>query len=480
MVLKVKNLCDLKLTFVVIFFCFSIFIANIGAKSGHIYVVFSLAVALFLLVSSQRGKKVDFTQAYMLFVISLWFFTPAVRRLGDLASGWSELNVYALAPILATSISILFVNPDILKFPKPFKMIVLMFFALLYSYIIGVLSNGLLPATFSLMMWLTPLIIFAFIISNARYYEELEKILKLSAIIGTLVFSIYGIYQYFFLPSWDVYWILNAPITSVGKPFPREFRVFSLSNSPMVFAPILAMLTVLVYAIKPRLFYIILGLSLFTLFLTFVRAAWFGLTLSLILYFLWLYRTNVLVAAKMALSASLLGLILILLLSDSEIGILISQRFESVFALDEDTSYQARQQFYIEMLSYALLNIVGDGLGAVGLSQKLAGGEAAETTFDNGILELLVTLGWLGTLFYVIPIIYFMSKAFFVFRKSKSASLVAMSTVVISVLVQMIFSNRFIGPVGFFYFLFLGYVIAGMLHKKMFIKLSRKMNLSKA
>ena len=462
---KVNSFC------IFLFFCCSIIIANHGVKPGYVYVIFSFIVALLLLVNSQRGRQVSYTWAYLMFIMSLWFFTPAIRRLGDLAYGWSELNIYALAPILTTSISILFLNSDLLKHPKLLKMTLAMVFGLSYSYTIGVLNNGLLPATFSLMMWLTPLIIFLFVVSNARYYEELKKALILSTMIGTLAFSIYGIYQYYFLPSWDVYWILNAPITSVGKPFPQEFRVFSLSNSPMVFAPILAMLTLLIYAVKPRMTFIVIGLSLFTLFLTFVRAAWFGFTLSLILYFLWLYRHNVIVAGKMALGAFLLSLTLLLLLTDTELGILISQRFESVFALGEDTSYQARQQFYVETLSYALFNILGDGLGAVGLSQKLAGGSSAETTFDNGVLELLITLGWIGSIFYIIPMVYFVSRAISVFRQSNDALLVSMSTIVISVFFQMIFSNRFIGPLGFFYFLILGYLIAGEIYERRYKKL---------
>ncbi|MBL4630168.1 MAG: hypothetical protein JKY14_03085 [Paraglaciecola sp.] len=133
--------------------------------------------------------------------------------------------------------------------------------------------------------------------------------------------------------------------------------------------------------------------------------------------------------------------------------------------LEKDVSYNARAEFYNEMAFYAITNFFGDGMGAVGLSQRLSNGTTANTTFDNGFLEMLVTLGWVGSILYMYSFFFFFKKALTVFSKSNDALLACFSVIVISVFIQMIFSNRFIGPVGFFYFLFFGFLISGYVKK---------------
>lgn len=73
----------------------------------------------------------------------------------------------------------------------------------------------------------------------------------------------------------------------------------------------------------------------------------------------------------------------------------ISSRVASFSEVEEDGSYNARLEGYNELIQPALSEFFGRGLGTklVTEHENIAG-------YDNGLLVLLFSLGWFGTMMY--------------------------------------------------------------------------------
>jgi hypothetical protein len=83
---------------------------------------------------------------------------------------------------------------------------------------------------------------------------------------------------------------------------------------------------------------------------------------------------------------------------------IINTRLETLSNLQQDVSFQERSELYGQLASRAFLNPLGEGLGSTGESTKLGseGGQLGELgILDSGILTIIFSLGWLGTLLYL-------------------------------------------------------------------------------
>jgi hypothetical protein len=85
----------------------------------------------------------------------------------------------------------------------------------------------------------------------------------------------------------------------------------------------------------------------------------------------------------------------------------ISPRLETLSNVKEDNSFQDRVSMFNLLLSRALTSVVGDGLGG-----------AADIGNDNGFLTLLFSLGWIGSVPYLVGVL----SAFIRLVKSSSIS----------------------------------------------------------
>lgn len=451
-----------KLSYIVVlsFFCISYFLAAVGSKSAEIYVLSSFVVSVSILWLSSRGDKPYYTKMYIYFLLSVWLTSPFLRRINDFGSGWSDLNVYALAPLICTLVSLFFVNYAALKLQRFTLLWFLIFASLIYSLFIGVLLNGVAASFYDFLNWSAPVVILLFIASNYRSYHYLTSGMANYITFFVFVLALYGVYQYYYLPNWDSFWIANAPMTSVGIALPMQFRVFSTLNSPMVFAPILSILFVIAMSSKSNLKQIALLFALLTLVLTFVRAAWLGLILMIFIKIILDSKSNPFSVIKFSLAAFLASLSFGYFLLGTEAGEMFYRRLETILYVEDDVSYNARMEFFNSMLGYALTNFFGDGFGSIGRSAVLAQGMNIDTVFDNGFLELFVVLGWVGTLLYLYPVFYFLKICYYTcrYRYDEISTFSAIAFVVS--FIQMIFSNRFVGPIGFFAFFALGIAVS--------------------
>lgn len=80
----------------------------------------------------------------------------------------------------------------------------------------------------------TPLLLIAGVLGQRvpDVWPSFERVIPTIAII----IALYGILQFFVLPSWDKNWMIASDLASIGHPRPFEVRIFGMSESPGPYA----------------------------------------------------------------------------------------------------------------------------------------------------------------------------------------------------------------------------------------------------
>jgi len=132
----------------------------------------------------------------------------------------------------------------------------------------------------------------------------------------------------------------------------------------------------------------------------------------------------------------------------------IQERLESLSEAQsgDDFSLQERQQGYEDLLAIALTEVVGSGIGGRGrdLPESAIGGS------DSGILPLLFTLGWAGTLPYLMGIVLIVYHLFQTKESRNDPFSSASRAIVFGSISQVWLNNIFAGDVAMILWSFLG------------------------
>lgn len=269
-----------------------------------------------------------------------------------------------------------------------------------------------------------------------------------------LVAALYGIAQFYLLPSWDARWMMASKLASVGKPQPGLVRVFGMSESPGPYALLVgaALVVTLVTAItartgERRLLYLAAGAPLLlALLLTGVRTALVALVVAT---FYASVRTGgrrgaVVLAATLAGVFALLNQLLNLV-ATRDSSILTSNRY-SVSTLGSDQSVQAR---------VGLLDQV-----VTGLSHPLGAGATIDGrvySLDNVFIDILVRFGPIALFALVVVVIACARRVFM--GPAGPPDVLVLKAVCLYFLVAALAGNPFSGTTGLLVALTLGYLI---------------------
>jgi hypothetical protein len=147
----------------------------------------------------------------------------------------------------------------------------------------------------------------------------------------------------------------------------------------------------------------------------------------------------------------------------SSVGDRIATRAESVTNLEGDYSYQARFALYSHALSEVGRKPLGDGIGNFGVAAKLSSEDVVY--YDSGLFEILFSLGWLGTLFFVVGLALLMSQTLFD-TSGTDAFEPLLHAVVVSYLSMLLFSNLLIGVTGMIFWAVLGLALGARVHTR--------------
>lgn len=406
---------------------------------------------------------------YLGFTWWVWFLTPEVRRLVDYQQGWNPLSFVMLAPYLVTAITFFTLLRHLPKLQLsrffPFGLILL---GLLYGYSVGVYRAGPSTATFDLLSWLVP-VVFAFhLLVHWRNYLHYRRVVQHTFLWGVLVLGLYGLLQYFMLPAWDQYWMVNATdegLTSIGLPEAFEVRVFSTLNSPYPFALVMmaGLLLLLSGEGVSRWLWVLrwpaAGVGYASFLLSLVRAAWGGWVVGL----LFIVAQGGRFRPRLLASLAVIGLITVPLLNVGPVADTVNVRLQTITEPQRDISFNERLAFYSEFAPQAFLNPVGEGLGSTGVATKLStlGGQLGRfANFDSGLMNVPFVLGWPGSLLYISGLAWLL---FYALRGGGSRSDLFAATsrgIVVALLTLLIFANTLTGVTGMLFWTFLSLSLA--------------------
>ncbi|EKU98311.1 hypothetical protein Lepto7375DRAFT_7590 [Leptolyngbya sp. PCC 7375] len=414
----------------------------------------SLLRLLFPLMATAVGVLlyVRYPLLYIGFTWWIWFLTPLVRRLIDQRSGWQDPSIVLLAPPLVTLISAVTLVRYLPKIHRqgglPF---ILCFVSVFYGFLIGLVQNSLAGTLVALLNWLPPLLFGFHLFVNWRQYPVCRQTIQRTFLWGTLVMGGYGVWQYLTAPEWDRFWLSNAVDTNVfGYPEPLGIRVWSTMNSPQPFAAVIMAGLILLLSNRESIKFVATGVGYLSFLLTLARSGWLSWVAALMLY---LPSLKSHLQVRLLITLMSMALLVVPLASVEPLASEIAPRLESLSNTQEDGSYQARLDGYNELLGQALTEGVGRGLGTVVESSRLG-------SQDSGILTLLFSLGWMGTIPYITGVFLIFFKLFEGTEASFDTFASASRAIAFGIFAQMGLNVSMVGVVGMVLWGFLGIGLA--------------------
>jgi hypothetical protein len=388
---------------------------------------------------------------YVSFCWWLWFLTAYVTRLSDYQSyTFDTTRLMMVAPYLAT----LVVLPDLLvKLPKFFKdknavPFLLSFMGILYGTCVGLFNHSPFNVFKTALDSLIPVLFGFFLYQDWRNYPAYKKNIYQVFCTGILVMGVYGVIQYISAPESDGFWVTNMISmgkNSFGRPEPLELRTFSTMHSPGPYAVFLMSGLLLSFSHKNSLQLPSLVVGYLNFMLTLVRSAWGGWFIGLVFLF---SAAKPKLQAKLLITICVLALCVIPLTTMEPFSAVISSRVESLTDIENDGSGQIRRQTYAALTNQALTSWIGQGFGSGGSS-------------DSAILDTLLSMGWAGTIYYVLGLFILIVK---LFRSSYGRSDPFINTaraILVGVLLQLFLGNLLLAPAGVILWGFLGLGISG-------------------
>jgi hypothetical protein len=415
--------------------------AGLGKVLNIIFPAGSFAVGLFLYLR--------YPILYVGFTWWVFFLTPFVRRVADYRSGFTDPSPMLLAPLLVAMITIVTFYRNLPKAHEQGSLpFVISAMGVFYGFLVGLINGSPVPAIISFISWVSPILFGFHLFVNWRDYPSYRENLQRTFLWGVLVTATYGIYQYLVAPEWDRFWLIETKLYgSMGRPEPLGIRVWSTMNSPLHFATVMIPGTILLFIGQGRLRIPGVVLGILSLLLTTVRTAWGGWMVSLVALLGFLKGI-----VQMRFIAMLLVIaILVVPLSTVEpFAQVIQSRLTTLTNVGDDQSAKDRAGLYALMIDDALKEFIGSGNGTLG-------------PMDSGVLEMIFTLGWFGSIPYVGGLLLLL---YSMFQGSKSSTsdpfACATRAITFGFLPMLAGSNVIIGISGMVFWGFLGIGMAAI------------------
>jgi len=386
---------------------------------------------------------------YVPLVLATWVLAPEVRRLYDWRTTFHQLSPISLLPLASLLPGLFLVPSQWSRLGVAGRRVARLWaFAFGYAYLIAFLTGSVLSATYALALFIGPLLFYALLAAGStgeRITETYGRIGK-SLLWLAVISAIYGIWQYISPPPWDTYWAQQANIEgSQGVTESFGFRIFGTLNSTGPFAGFL-MFVILINLPRLRLsrWRNLVGLVpiIIALALTSVRGAWVALVLGIVLYLLLSpqRRTAFVSLGAIACLFTLVGAGLLATVSytgAAKTTNSLATRLGTFTNLGSDNSVQVRTQVSADTVVTGIKEPLGQGLGVVGTSTKLSGGDA--TALDNGYLARFLEMGVAGMIVYLIALVLGLVASFTSYRVYlRSGDVEAASIAAVGLIIQLL------------------------------------------
>ena len=389
---------------------------------------------------------------YLSFTWWLWFLTPWIRRIVDLQSGWTDPSPILLAPLLVTSITgITFLQ----YFPRaghrsglPFTLCGV---SVVYSFLVGLISNSPTSAILNFLGWIDPVLLGFYLFINWRSYPIFAEETRRVFLWGTVVMGVYGVIQFLVAPEWDKYWLSQINTPAFGIPEPLGIRVFSTMNAPQPFAAVMMAGLILLFCNSGFLQLLGASSGYLSFLLSSARSAWLGWVVSLVL-FVPLLKARLQI--QIVFSALFVIILVIPLLTIEPFSTTIYARLGTFSDVQNDTSYGDRLSGYTELIGLAFSQVLGKGMG-----YEITGSSLGSR--DSGLLSMLFSLGWVGTLPYLSGAFLLLAKLLQGIEGRSDIFLGAATAIAFGSFAQIGFNIATAGIIGIVFWSFLGIGLAG-------------------
>jgi hypothetical protein len=390
---------------------------------------------------------------YVQYSLWVWFLAPLVRRIVDLRFGFAEPNLVLLAPLLVSAVAgLTLVIPSRRTNTRIPAVFVFCGTAIVYGFLVGMVFHPMTETVYGLFNWLCPLLFGLHLFLNWRQYEQHRAAISRTFWWGVLILGLYGVYQYFYPPEWDRYWLENMIVAGGGSSFgqltPFQVRVWSTMNSPGPFANTMMVGLLLLFNVRAPLKAAAGVAGYLSFLLSVVRAAWMS----------WIVGFALIIAgakpralAKISLSVVVILVCVLPFVADPQIAPLIESRFTTFMDLGHDDSFVARLDMYGALLDQSVHSPTGFGLSNEVMWHN--------TAIDSGIIALLFSLGWLGTLLFAVGILHLLLKSGCRY-KCHDVSVLVVRSIMIALLAQILSGNVFVGVTGAMFWIFAGMHLA--------------------
>jgi hypothetical protein len=423
----------------------------LGDQAGILRIIFpplSVLVGAFLL---WRSKP-----AYLGLVCWLWFLTPFLRRITDFQGGWTQSSPVLLAPYITAGLSGLSLLPSLRclcsrrTLPHVCALV-----AVVYGLVIGLVRFPLFNVLQALLNWSVPVIFGIFIYHNRALYPQFRRVIERSFLFGVLVTGAYGIYQFFTLPDWDRLWLLNVQTNSFGAVEAMKIRAFSTMNAPAIFAAVMFCGLMLLFNMNGKLRLLSAGCGFVALLLTSSRASWLSLVAGAAFL---LACMEIRPRIRLAFAMSVCALLFLGLMQIPAVGNVVLQRAESFSDPLHDVSFSARIQGHEEAFRVLAQEPFGEGLGSTDTQHATEGDDDIIGPHDSTLLEVLYSLGWIGSLIYVLGLGSMIAQ---LARSARGDSFVLSSqAILIGFLAQSLLNSVMLGVLGFMVWTFASMTLA--------------------
>ncbi|HMV47300.1 MAG TPA: O-antigen ligase domain-containing protein [Blastocatellia bacterium] len=341
---------------------------------------------------------------YLVFAWWVWFLSPFIRRLVDAQSGWVDPSPVLLAPVMVSFLAGLgFLRhflPSLREGGAPF---VLAFAGVAYGLGVGLIrSNFDYTLAQPMMIWLTPIFLGFHLFHHWRDFPRYRAALQWTFLLGALLMGVYGVVQFLIAPEWDRFWMIHVEYMSFGKPEPLGIRVFSTLNAPGPFSVVMMACLLVLFSVRGWLKFPAAAGGYLSFLLCMTRAAWIGWLVAMVslLASMDLKSRLRLIAVMIVLAAAVVPLAMMPPFSD-----VVGPRLQTMTKPKDDISLAARLEGYGKYLEDAFLDPMGKGVGVMERTYAVAADDEGIGPHDSAILELLLSLGLPGAMFYGIGLI---------------------------------------------------------------------------
>ncbi len=412
----------------------------LGNQAGLLRMVFpllSVAVGAFLL---WRSKPL-----YVGLVLWLWFVTPFLSRMADFQAGWTPASPVELAPYITAGIACIPLLANLRSLGSrrtlPFTCALS---AILYGLALGLAYLPLFNVLRALLNWLVPVVFGLFIYQNRQLYPEFRRVIEKSFLYGVLIIGAYGIYQFFVLPDWDRLWMLNVELNSFGEIDQMKARAFSTMNAPAIFAATVACGLMLLFNMKGKLRLLAAACGFGGLLLTLSRASWLSLAAGGVYL---MFRLGMRERIRMAFGSLACVAFLVAMAQVPGVNEIILGRMGTFTQPGQDVSFSARVEGHERAMRHLAGEPFGEGIGSTDTLHNTEGDDAIIGPHDSTLLELLYSLGWIGTFVYLLGLGSLGVQLFRVGRTDPFA--LSAQAILIGFLAQCLLNSVLLGVLGF-------------------------------